>query len=48
MVNKIVLDLQGFTSEWDLHEYMLISVYTMGITRVPCGMRSITGLRSPR
>ena len=22
MVNKIVLDLQGFTSEWDLHEYM--------------------------
>ena len=22
MVNKIVLDLQGFTSEWDLHEYL--------------------------
>ncbi len=22
MANKIVLDLQGFTSEWDLHEYM--------------------------
>lgn len=22
MVNKIVLNLQGFTSEWDLHEYM--------------------------
>ena len=22
MVNKIVLDLQGFTSEWNLHEYM--------------------------
>ncbi len=22
MVNKIVLDLQGFHSEWDLHEYM--------------------------
>lgn len=22
MVNKIILDLQGLTSEWDLHEYM--------------------------
>ena len=22
MADKIVLDLQGFTSEWDLHEYL--------------------------